>query len=225
MTPADVMAEAGRLGIALFPDGDGLGYDAPDGVMTPGFRAALIANKAGILAHLGGSPAGTAPAPAPAPEPGWVEWARGLDPARWSAWRAVADRLLATMPPGGKPGERLERSLELAWRRMTGPGADDVADAGPRPPAPEMVSSVMSIPSTAANGCGDAAPPVGDEASEWLFGYLFREPAPSPKAIADATLDGITEADLRSSLAKAGVVSEITPDGEVWSIPRRLLRS
>jgi hypothetical protein len=58
---------------------------------------------------------------------GWVEWARKLTPEQSEAWKQQADAIRATLPPG-HPGERLEASLEIAWREMV-----ETADKTPHP--------------------------------------------------------------------------------------------
>lgn len=119
MTADVLLAEAGRRGILLFHDGAGLGFDAPAGAMTPEFRAALVEHKGELMVLLASAPESD-PCP-PYVEPGWVEWAQGLPPDQWEAWRALADRYEAALPPGGSRGERLEAGLERAWRNLARP--------------------------------------------------------------------------------------------------------
>lgn len=55
----------------------------------------------------------------------WVRWARSLSPSQWRVWRERADAILAADLPRGETRpvgeilERMERSLEAAWREMT----------------------------------------------------------------------------------------------------------
>lgn len=65
----DVLGLCDRAGIRLFVAGGWLRFDAPQGAMTPGLRAALAAHRDELIAYLVESPPAPEPLPAVEPEP------------------------------------------------------------------------------------------------------------------------------------------------------------
>ena len=103
MTPQAILADllVGGIVPSLTPDGRGIAL--PAGRLNPAQRAAIVANKAALVAHLTCAITALAPAPAPAPAPHGADAVPAPAPAPAPArpmlwcdvgqpWRA-ADRL------------------------------------------------------------------------------------------------------------------------------------
>src|SRR5207253_6081793 len=56
LTPTSLLSACAGRGIVLFVDGGRLRFRAPAGAMTPELRAAVVAHKAALLAHLAAHP-------------------------------------------------------------------------------------------------------------------------------------------------------------------------